>query len=72
MTDGIPLIHADDRIGVSGMQPKGPFCPTTPGQSLLQPMESAHGRPPDTCQLHCEWFRVTINSPEGVHMGNPC
>ncbi len=30
MTDGIPLIHADGRIGASGMRPNGPFRPATP------------------------------------------
>ena len=34
MTDGIPFIHADDKIGVSGMQPKGPICLAIPVNCL--------------------------------------
>ena len=30
MTDGILLMRADDRMGVSGKRPKGQFCPPAP------------------------------------------
>ena len=49
MTDGIPLIHADDRIGASGMQPKSPFAPPPP--TIVPPsdgigLQAAAGRKP--------------------------
>ena len=49
MTDGIPLIHADDRIGASGMQPKSPFAPPSP--PIVPPsdgigLQAASGRKP--------------------------
>ena len=49
MTDGIPLIHADDRIGASGMQPKSPFAPPPP--PIVPPsdgigLQAAAGRKP--------------------------
>ena len=51
MTDGIPLIHADDRIGASGMQPKSPFAPPPP--PTVPPsdgigLQAAAGRKPVT------------------------
>ena len=49
MTDGIPLIHADDRIGASGTQPKSPFAPSPP--PIVPPsdgigLQAAAGRKP--------------------------
>ena len=51
MTDGIPLIHADDRIGASGMQPKSLFAPPPP--TIVPPsdgigLQAAAGRKPVT------------------------
>ena len=43
MTDGIPLIHADDRIGASGMQPKSPFAPPPPNGIYLSQKYSISG-----------------------------
>ena len=68
MTDGIPLIHADDRIGASGMQPKSPFAPPPP--TIVPPsdgigLQAAAGRKSfkaswlPSCGM--KWCRVIVS-----------
>ena len=64
MTDGILLIHADDRIGASGMQPKSPFAPPPP--TIVPPsdgigLQAAAGHKPVVHQFE-------ISLPRGAAM----
>ena len=70
MIEDLPLILADERIGASGMRPKGPFRRAT---AANRPSIDGIGPQAPVLReaLHVERILVTINLSGGFHMGIP-
>ncbi len=69
MTDGIPLIHVDDRIGTPGTRSKGPFRRTTTANwHSIDGIDLKAAVAPE--QLQFERFRVMLDRSGGVHTGS--